>query len=407
MDFRTAYYGGKCFLGSCDPYNVADTESLLAREIPPTAVPDPNRIVATKNIYLPSALPWTTLFALFQIRSSLVIWLILIAGSFVLASLMVWRATLPHAPMLVAMLLVFCLANSVSLLNSANPAGFVVPFCILATLSFLHDRFVRVGMVCFAVSLAFKPHDGGLIWLYFLLAGGLYRKRALQTLAVVAAFSVPAVLWVSHISPHWLQELSTNLAAFSGPGHMNDPRGEHGALMMTNLQTVTSFFWTDPRAYNFAAYLVCAPLLVAWGWITLRSRPTLSSAWFALAAISAFAVLPVYHRQYDAKLILLALPAFAILWSRRDRLAWIAFAVTATAFFFDGDFPWVVFLEFTRRLHLYPNGPYSAGMKALSDFPVPLSLLLMGTFYLCIYAKLVRNPGWLAEEKGLGTTPKD
>ncbi len=48
-------------------------------------------------------------------------------------------------------------------------------------------RCVWVGILCLAVSLAIKPHDGGLVWLYFILAGGAFRKRALQSLVVTLA----------------------------------------------------------------------------------------------------------------------------------------------------------------------------------------------------------------------------
>jgi len=58
-------------------------------------------------------------------------------------------------------------------------------------------------MLCLVVSLALKPHDAALIWLFFLLAGGTYRKRALQTLALFLVFAVPTVLWVTWLSPHW------------------------------------------------------------------------------------------------------------------------------------------------------------------------------------------------------------
>ena len=40
--------------------------------------------------------------------------------------------------------------------------------------------------MCLAISLMLKPHDAGLVWLYFLLAGGIYRKRALQALVADA-----------------------------------------------------------------------------------------------------------------------------------------------------------------------------------------------------------------------------
>ncbi|MGB9076058.1 MAG: hypothetical protein WCC26_04410, partial [Terracidiphilus sp.] len=159
-DFRTAYYSGACLLQHCDPYSESDIEQLYSREVPPPATPDPSRIVVTKNPYLPSAFPLTVLLALFPEKVGLALWVLIIGGSVLIASVLLWKVGAARVPLAAGLLVCFLLANSGSLIYFANPAGFVVPFCILATLSFLHDRFVRVGMVCFAVSLAFKPHDG-------------------------------------------------------------------------------------------------------------------------------------------------------------------------------------------------------------------------------------------------------
>jgi hypothetical protein len=165
---------------------------------------------------------------------------------------------------------------------------------------------------------------------------------------------------------------------------MNDPSAGHGALVLTNLQTVTSFFWPDPHTYDLASYLICAPFVLVWGFITLRSRPSSTTAWLGLASIAAFSMLPVYHRQYDAKLILLAVPACAQLWARRGATGWIALLVTTAAFVLNGDLPWVAFLAFVHHMQWSPAGRV---LTAVWDFPVPLSLLAMGVFYLWIYAR--------------------
>ncbi len=173
---------------------------------------------------------------------------------------------------------------------------------------------------------------------------------------------------------------------------MNDPSGGHGTLVLTNLQTITSFFWPDPHAYDLASYLLCAPLFLVWGFITLRSRVSTTSAWLALAAIAPLSMLPVYHRQYDAKLILLAVPACALLWSRRGKTGCAALFVTWAAFILNGDLPWVVFLAVVNHLHPPSAGPTSRLLTAIWDFPVPLSLLAMSVFYLWAYAKSAWTP---------------
>jgi glycosyl transferase family 87 len=387
LDFRTAYYSGECLLQQCDPYSEADIARLYAQRVERWPVSERNKPVITRNIYPPSAFAFTIPLALLPFDAAQIVWCLLIAGSFVLAAFLMASIAANDAPLLAGGLLAFCLANSGSVIYFGNPAGFVVPLCIIAVWCFVREQFIFAGILCLAASLAFKPHDGGFVWLFFLLSGGIYRRRGLQTLAFFAAFSLPVGLWVTHISPHWPQAIASTLQLFNGRGGMNDPSAGHGTLVLTNLQTITSFFWPDPHAYDLASYLICAPFFLFWGFVTLRSRPSPSSIWLALASIAAFSMLPVYHRQYDAKLILLAVPACAQLWVRRGALGWIALLVTTAAFVLNGDLPWVAFLAFLNHIHGAGAGPTGRLLIAIWDFPVPLSLLAMGVFYLWVYAR--------------------
>lgn len=384
-DFRTAYYSGRALLEHRDPYSEQVVEQLYSQETPPTRKPDPDRMVVTRNPYLPSCFALTSLLALFPEPLALVLWISAIAISFLLASFSIWRVCTPDAKLPIGVLTGYCLATSASLFYFGNPAGFAVPFCILGCISFISDRYIPLGIAAFAVSLAFKPHDGGLLLLYFLLGCALYRKRALQTVLCILSLTAPMILWLYLLSPHWIQEISSNMAAFSGPGSTNDPRAPHGTLMMTNLQTITSFFWSDPKIYDSGALLICGPLILLWIWKTVRTRATQTNTWLALASISALSVLPVYHRQYDAKLIMLQFPALGLLLTRKHRLRWIAFAVTVLATFLSGDLPWLIFIKFADRLRSL-GSPF-AGLMAdvMLNFPVPLALLAAGCFYLWLY----------------------
>ena len=68
-----------------------------------------------------------------------------------------------------------------------------------------------------------KPHDSWLILFYFFLAGGVFLKRARQTLAIAAALTLLSFLWVSHLVPNWPHELHSNLASSAAPGGRDDP----------------------------------------------------------------------------------------------------------------------------------------------------------------------------------------
>ncbi len=229
-----------------------------------------------------------------------------------------------------------------------------------------------------------KPHDVGLIWLYFLLAGGIARKRALETLLPVAALVVPAVLWTWQIAPHWLEEMRANQLALMQRGALNDPGphsgGGFGVNMTLCLQTIASRFWDNPHFYNPVVYLICGALLLVWLRKTVQSKFSPHLAWFAIAVVVPLTILVVYHRSYDARLLLLSVPACTMLWKKGGPLAWWALALTLAAIILTGDIFWIVVFQITH---------YSGPSLAFGVIPAPLILLALSVFYLYVY---VRQP---------------
>lgn len=55
---------------------------------------------------------------------------------------------------------------------TGNPAGVAVGLCGTAAWCLMKERFVPAGILCLAPSPAIKPHDTGLLWLYFFLVCG-------------------------------------------------------------------------------------------------------------------------------------------------------------------------------------------------------------------------------------------
>jgi hypothetical protein len=157
--------------------------------------------------------------------------------------------------------------------------------------------------------------------------------------------------------------------------------------MLISLQTAVSFFRDDPRIYNPVSYLICGSLLLVWAFVTLRSRPSPKRAWLALAVIAALSLLPVYHRQVDAKLLLLTVPACAILWAEGGLIGRLALLVNTAGFVLTGDIPWAIVLGLINKLHPSPAGLSGKILIAVQVFPAPLILLLMSVFYLWVYAR--------------------
>jgi len=391
-DFNALYYPARCLTKHCDLYLSSD----VAKFYEPDAAHFPSsdwkaREIATRNVYPPTAFTFMMPFAMLSWGPAHRLWLGLTVAMILFVSALMWKMTANYAPALSGGLIALFLINSELLVISSNAAGIVVSLCVIAASCFLHNRYAALGVLCLAVSLTIKPQETGLVWLYFLLAGGLYRKRALQTLLATAAIGLPALLWVWHVSPHWLDEWRANLAAFSAHGAINDPGpasiGGHGLAMVISLQAFLSVFRDDPHFYNLGSYLVTAPLLLIWAAITLRTRATPARAWLALASIAAITMLPVYHRQYDAKLLLLTLPACLMLWSRRGLTGWLAVLMNTAAFVLTGDLTWALVLGWINHLPQPTTTRTYETLLALQVFPAPLMTLALGIFYLWAYAR--------------------
>jgi len=231
-----------------------------------------------------------------------------------------------------------------------------------------------------------------------LLLGGAHLKRALQTLVVVAALTLPAILWVSYVSPQWPQELRANIHALSAHGSVNDPGPDSLSFLISDpvisLQSTFSLLRDEPRFYNAASYLTCGLLLIAGALRVLRSRFTKQNAWIALAAIAPLSMLPVYHRTYDAKLLLLMVPACALLWREGGPLKWLAGLTTTLAIASTSDVPTTMVSEIMYGMNGRLDGAWGKFLTAFVFHPAPLVLLATGSFYLWVYFRRT------AEERG-------
>ena len=391
-DFKGVYYGARCLLQHSDPYRVGEPLRLYLAEggspLAPTDGPYPVLMLAD---YFPSTFLLITPFALLPWGLAHLLWMILTAGSFILAAYLIWNLSADRAPVLAGALIGFCVVNSLNLLTLGNPAGIAVSLCAVAVWCFVTERFVPAGILCMAVSLAIKPHDAGMIWLFFLLAGGVYRKRALQTLVVTAALCLPSIVWVSQVSPHWMPELQSNLGAIWTHGGLSDPGpntvSSRTAGMVIDLQSVVSVFRDDPRFYNPVTYVICGIPMLLWSVKTLRARSSTAKTWLALAAIVPLTLLVTYHRPYDAKLLLLTVPACAMLWAEGGLIGWLALLVSTIGIAMTGDFPLALLVGFTKSLHPDITN-FSGQMQFIALLrPVPLILMAMSVFYLWIYVR--------------------
>jgi hypothetical protein len=397
IDFKAVYYGSRCLIEHRDPYQESELQRVYQTAGGEgSATSTDSRKIVDLCVNFPTCLALVIPLAMLPWGPAHVLWMILIAASLILAAFLMWNIGADYSPGVSGLLLCLLLAGSEMLLEIGNTAGIAVSLCVIAVWCFIRERFAPVGVLALAISLAIKPHDAGLVWLYFLSAGGLYRKRAVQTLVVTVILCLPAILFVSHVAPHWLQEMNSNLAVTSMLGGGNNPGpnvanfSSHGAYLIS-MQTVFSVFWDSPNFYNPASYLIGGALLLVWLLAVLRSRPSPARAWLALAAIAALTMLPLYHRQHDTRLLLLTVPACAMLWVEGGPIGRLAFIVNAAGAVLTGDIPLFILAHFTKPLLASTQGLPGMILTVVLGRPAPLILLVMAIFYLWVYVERARG----------------
>lgn len=405
VDFGGVYYGARCVLQHMDPYN---TQTCIREfEAEGEQLPGVSAAERDKNafvlmlIYPPTALLLVMPFAILPWTSAVAAWIALITALMLLAAFLAWDLA-SEVPLLAGCMAGFALLNSLVPLVTGNPVGVVVPLCVIATWCFLKERFALAGAVLLALALVVKPHDAGLIWLYFLLAGGRGRKRALQSLGVAAVLGVAAAIWIAPVSPNWVHEMSSNLTTIAIRGGASDPgpdgMDERSVSPIISLQNSASVFQDDSQFYNPVSYLTAGGLILVWAVAVLRKQPRREGALLALAAISALTMLPVYHRAEDAKLLLLALPGCAMLWASKKPERWLALGLTGAAIFITSDAPIAYIVVFTRGISASASTLGGKLMLLLLQ-PAPLVLLAMGCFYLWVFIRYEPTSGFAGEDE--------
>ena len=400
IDFRAVYAGTRCLIHEHNPYNVSDLEREYLSEDGQRPPDTPFNLQAISlYVNVPTTFAIVAPFAMLSWGPAHVLWMLVTGCAFILAILLMWRVGAQHTAPVSTFLACILAVNCASIFAAGNTAGIVVGLCGIAVWCFLENRFARMGVLCLGLSLAIKPHDAGLIWLYFLMAGGAYRKRALQSVAITAVIGLAAVLWVWHVAPHWMHDWSANLATISARGGMNEPGPNsfsgRSVYTVVDLQAAISIFRDDPRFYNIATYLICGVLLLVWSIWTLRTRVSVEKAWLALGAATAFTLLITYHRPWDAKLVMLAIPPCCMLWAERGGRGKIAFWITTAAVLFAGDVPLSVFKVIANSLQVSHVGIGGQLLSVVLLRPESMAGVALGGCYLWHYHR------YTAKEKQL------
>lgn len=390
VDFKMLYYGSRALLQHSDPYNQQVFARLLRNGFGESGFIENHASLAI-SINLPTTYFLAAPLAMLPFWLASAIWSVLTAASLIGAACLAFRVGASYAPVLSGALAGLALINGAVAVGNGNSAGVIAGLCVIGAWCFITERKLWLGICCFAVSMIVKPQDAGLLWLCFLLAGGTFRKRALQALAIAALLALPGTLWVSRSAPQWMPELHANLVGISAHGGNCDPgptglTNKSGTMeIITDLQTVISVFHDSAPFYNSVTIFVCGVLVLVWSALAVRGGSFFVLAWIALAAIAPLTLLVTYHRAYDARLLLVAIPACAFLWAKGNRAGKVACALTTAALLFTGEVPLAFLNPLLRRIHV-DAGSFLGRLETVMLMRLAaLSLLAMCLFFLWIY----------------------
>ncbi|HZB87371.1 MAG TPA: glycosyltransferase 87 family protein [Terracidiphilus sp.] len=388
QDFKIVYYSTRCLLQWHDPYLPPNVLRVYAAENGVNAADDAvarQAEVITYTVYFPSMFVVIAPFALLPWSMAHVAWDVLTALSLILAAVSVWRRFCSETSAFSGLLAGLLLANLFPLLWVGNAAGLAVGLGIAGVLCFLEERFTLWGTILLTAALMLKPHDLWLIWGFLLLSNRSSRRHALRVLAVVLALSAVAASWVWLVAPHWTEELHKNLLVVSGPAAL--AVGALTAGMIVDLQSAFSVFMENTRLVDAASYLLGGGLIAVWARLVVKAPRTRTGDALALAAAAVLTPLPNYHRVWDLSLLLLSVPAAALLWQRGGAARWLSGLLNGAAVLLTSPFVLTALVSFAERLRLTTATLSNKLLMLMLERPIPLVLLALSGLYLWALAR--------------------
>ena len=186
-----------------------------------------------------------------------------------------------------------------------NPTAQTVALGILAVWCLVRRRDLAAALLLTA-AMALKPQLGGAFFV-FAIAARYWRASlfAAILLAIVTGIGV-GQLALHHIP--WLTSLQADLRAAEAPGRCNDPTAANPdkRWQIVNLQFPLHTMIDNHAVVTAIAWLIPLALGLVFLLLTLRSPPGLPPLLVAGAA-GMLCLLPVYHRYYDA--LIMVIPA--------------------------------------------------------------------------------------------------
>ena len=410
-DFKAVYDGSRCLLQHADPYNESEFERVYSADggdfpTEPAMLLRFRRAVLV-SINLPTSLLLIAPLAMLGWGPAHALWLLFLAVSLIAAGFLMWDVGASYAPGLSLFRSAWRLPTAKSSLSAAIPAGIAIGLCAVAVwcflkrlsswLAFLHGRQPRDQAPRYGPGLA-----------VFLLAGGV-TGSALQTLVVTAMLCLPAIIF--GLDGRAALDTGTEIQSGGDFGARRSQRSRTGFDRLPQREygrgpSIGDQHHPGRSPHLQSSHLADVRSAVAGG----RASHSQVAMFFGPSLDCDRCSRAPYHARdlsspYDAKLLLLGVPACAMLWAEGGRIGRLALLANAAGIVLTGDIPSAILIILARHFQINPVGFSGKLLTILVMRPAPLALLAMGIFYLWVYMRHVPGEAAPAEQTGPGKTP--
>jgi hypothetical protein len=381
QDFAPVFGGASCLTEHCNPYRQSDLErQILISGGDLQDLPSRHQEVP---VYPPSTFAVVLPFTAFPYHLASILWVLFGALTISFAAIVVTLMCLQSNVALASIMVCTILISNGGVYAAGNPGTLATGLALIAIwlIQTRNSRRQRLlAALLLGVGTALKFTVAGPLFLWLLL-DSKSRRPALVGIGLSLLLLLMPAIWLSHhaVSASWAMDLSKNLALASSPGGTNDPTPEGtDAGGFTNLQTVFAVLNPYPAFYDRLTWFTCAAIGAVWILGVLRwkqDRRKLSGP--ALGCLACLILLVTYHRIYDARILLVTVPALAALSADNRLLTFTACLLTTV-----GACPFVLSLaERLKHIGHFWQSSSSIGALLLTRC-APLALLVLAIVYL-------------------------
>jgi hypothetical protein len=313
-DFMSPYIQTRAWLKGADPYSPGNLVALWPRDANPpdflkTDLADGSLVLkrGIPTAYPPTAFPLLASVAWLPWHVAHKVWLAvsLLAFGLTVFSLVAvngfdWREKQTY--------LFLVLALALAPFHTGLAAGSIVivavGFCALAVLAANRQWNIAAG-VLFGVAVGLKPQIGLPFLLYCLL-----RRRWRVVTTSVALLVILAGIAVFHLAMNhtaWMDNYRYDNRVLFARGSLGDfTESDPIRFSLVNLQVLLYSFVPDRAGANISALVITVVLGLLWLRLLQRGASNHDQL-LGLATLTVLSLLPVYHRLYDASLLIFPL----------------------------------------------------------------------------------------------------